>query len=113
MKMWITDQIIKELKKIDGVKITNDGQGGDVDTSNLYIEKNGYGVHVAGFITTPLGIITSPDSCEIEMVEVSDGRDSRGGCNADTPDEWFFFGQVQGIMKGLGYTVVNQMKDYF
>lgn len=113
MSLWNTEQITKELKKINGVKVTNNGQGGDVDTSNLYVEKNGYGIHVAGFITTSLGIVDSPDLCEVEMVEISDGRDSQGGCNADTPEEFFFFGQVQEIIKRLGHIVVRQMKDYF
>lgn len=111
MKMWNTEQIIKELKKIDGVKITNNGQGGDVDTSNLYVEKNGYSVHIAGFITN--GDISNPDSCEVEMVETTDGQDSRGGCNSNDSKDWLLFGQIKETMAKLGFQTVNCMKDYF
>ena len=94
-------------------------QGGDVDTERIVLIANeakpviGYRpqISISGFVTS--GDIMSPSDTEIEMIEVTDGEDSREGLNTSDLATCVLYGQVVSILRKAGFVVVPQMKDYF
>jgi len=50
---------------------------------------------------------------EIEMVEVTDGRDSRGGFNSDGENIYVGYGLAVMALRRAAFGVVPNMEDYF
>lgn len=116
MFKWNSAQVIGDLKQIPGIKnVTNSGPGGDVDTDNLQIEVSGStdDLYVCGFITDSNNSIQNPSDCECEMVELSDGLDSRGGLNSEDFRTSQAYIKVRQYFVSKGVQVINQLKDYF
>lgn len=112
---WITNDMVKLLSGIQGISsVEVHPQGGDVDTSNLILNiKNGQGeqLFICGFNIDDY--ITTPDDVEIEMIEVSDGLDGRGGLSSDIDEVCVAYGRVTGALRRAGFQVVECLKDYF
>ena len=111
MKHWKTPEIMEKLISIPGASILKSPCGGDVDTSEVIVKRKGYAVHVAGFVTQ--GDIVDPDDADVEMVEITDGKDSRGGCNVTTADGMKLYSEVKIIITEAGFLTVDSMDEYF
>lgn len=114
---WNTEKMIKLLSNLPvSCKIQKTRQGGDVDSTNLMLTANGArDVHlfVVGFVESGKPGIVTPDDCEIDMIEVSDGEDSRGGLNTSDPATCRLYAEVVSALRRCGFCVVNCLKDYF
>jgi hypothetical protein len=90
--------------------------GGDHDTEGVQIVwGDGNALWICGFHCTNTNFDpgNSPEDMEIEMVEVSDGKDSRGGLNSSDPDVCKGYGVICGALRQFGFSVCPCMKDYF
>jgi hypothetical protein len=90
--------------------------GGDYDSEGIQIDFGNYEfLNVCGFHTghTNMENGNSPSDMEVEMVEVSDGQDSRGGLNSDHEPLCIAYGIVCSTLRKHGFSVVPQLKDYF
>lgn len=109
---WKTPEVMKLLEGLDA-RMEVEGQGGDVDTETIRLtpKAGGDSVCVCGFSTN--WDITSPADTKIEMVEVNDHQDSRGGLNSDNEDTCVLYGKIVARLRKAGYSVVPRLKDYF
>jgi hypothetical protein len=108
---WRTEEVVALFQgfcEVDSVS-----PGGDVDTTYVNVKKDGYKLHICGF-TPDLSIeIENPDDTEIELVEVTDGMDSAGGCNSYRLQDLEFHARVVYRLKQAGFDVVPTMDVYF
>ena len=118
MKRWKTDKIVKLLEHEDWI-VKVETPGGDWDTDNLYIRhtkaRRSGALYVFGFVTgehAPLSD-TSTTDCDVEMVQVSDGEDSRGGLNSSNEYICHMYAGVVSRLRKKGFDVVPSMKDYY
>ncbi len=113
MPRWKTDEIIAAISAL-GCSVEKQPQGGDYDTTTIVATAHGAEadnfLHIAGF--NPEHEITTPDDVEVEMVELSDGQDSRGGLNTDDAPTEELYLKIKRMLRKMGFQVVNQMKDY-
>lgn len=110
---WETDKIVELLGSADwGVEVHP--AGGDYDTEGVLVTPHGTEdehLFICGFRTeAPLPVKSDAD---IEMVEVSDGQDSRGGCSSQDERLTRAYGIVCAKLRQAGYQVVPSMDDYF
>jgi len=122
MKRWKTsevkDLIEKELaaqsfKK--WMKIVVQDPGGDYDSEGIQVQWGNEHLGICGFhcTLTHYDPGRSPDDMDIEMVEVTDGHDSRGGLNSSDPDVCLGYGVITGALRRAGFSVCPKMDDYF
>jgi hypothetical protein len=111
---WITSAVMALLCdpkwSIEAV-----GQGGDWDTNNLVINLLGNEnnrLFIRGFNPKNTPEVTTPDDAEIEMVEVTDGGDSRGGWNIYEREFGNMYVEVCVRLNEAGYLVVPCMDEY-
>lgn len=113
---WKTDEVKALLLTLPGVKsITTTLPGGDVDTEALIVEvlDDGDCLWVRGFIMLDSGEISNPANTMIEMIEVEDGRDSRGGLNSSHSTTCAVYGAIVAALRQAGFSVVPKMDAYF
>ena len=115
MSNWNTEKIINDLKSaLKNIKtIDNQGQGGDVDTENIYISfKNTNDcLFICGFDDE--NDIVDPSNSEVPMVEVTDGLDSRGGLNSKDKKFAAHYIIARQYFIDEGFEVVDSIKAYF
>jgi len=112
---WITINVEKLLSDCRWNILKSD-PGGDYDTKTLYLSIRGSdegGIWVAGFRTEKVLLQKERDDAKIEMVEVSDRQDSRGGLNSEDEDTCVMYGIVCSRLRKAGFQVVPRMDDYF
>jgi len=120
MARWITQDIASRLMNALGplaVKIENIGPGGDVDTENLLIDIQ----HSPGYEDKRFWVCgfdvkndpADPADCEVEFVQLTDGDDSRGGLNSNSPNMALAYVKIREELQGLGFDVVDSMDEYF
>lgn len=88
--------------------------GGDYDTSVITMKcpsAPGETLFIRGFRHSKA--LEDPDNAEIEMVEVEDGGDSRGGLNSSSTDFCVMYAKTVALLRQNGYNVVPSMDDYF
>ena len=118
MKRWNTDKII-ELLKDDRWTISTMSPGGDWDTRNLSLASSlpgdGDRLFILGFVFGDAETfdVEQWDDVDIEMIEVTDGNDSRGGLNSNEPEVIEMYHEVCKRLRLEGFEVVNKMDDYF
>lgn len=115
MAHWNTDQITSDLQALfPKAKITNQGQGGDVDTDNLHIKLKGStdGLFICGFDDEVEDTLANTD-VDVPYIEITDGLDSRGGLNSSDQKvaEAFIVARQYFIKKG--FHVVPTHKAFF
>ncbi len=115
---WVTADVVSLLSsiptdKIGKVSIQTTSQGGDVDSTNLLVTSSASQgrFHICGFTTN--GDITMPDDCQVEMVEVTDGKDSRGGVNSRHEPTVLLHTRICAALEAAGFSVVDSLKAYF
>lgn len=115
---WITNDIVKLIKAIPmdvigPVTVHDNGQGGDCDSTNLVVEALNCEERffLCGFHTDLA--ITTPDDCEVEMVELKDGRDSEGGFSGDDEKSAILYARLKKALHSAGFVVVNTLDQYF
>ena len=115
MKRWKTQEIVALIKTIPEISnISVNSQGGDVDTSNLFISIKGVEdehLFVCGFVVD--GFIDSPDDTDIEMIEVTDGQQSDTGLSSGTEYVCVAYARVVAALRKQGFQVVKSMDGYF
>lgn len=115
MSHWNTEKIINDLKAtLKNIKsIENQGQGGDVDTENIYISfKNTKDcLYICGFDDE--NDIVEPSNTEVPMVEITDGLDSRGGLNSKDKKFAVHYINARQYFIDEGFDVVDTIKAYF
>ena len=109
---WNTEEIVKLLTHPDW-KISTTEPGGDVDTTNLIVDTGNDRLFICGFSTGDYNVSETPYNAEIEMIEVSDGRDSRGGLNSSDEATCIAYGIICSRLRKAGFSVVPRLKDYF
>jgi len=112
---WNTDEITAAIQAgLPNAKVENTGGGGDVDTDNLVVSlSNGDRLFVCGFITDGHYGENRSD-VDVEMVELSAGKDSRGGTHGvKLPDTFTAYGKLNAMLVQRGFSVVPCLKDYF
>jgi hypothetical protein len=120
MAIFRTDELVtfaQTLPKVGRVRVRD--SGGDVDTKSVAIsvQSTGNSFSVCGFSTGNACLSEvfgfSPDNCEVEMVEVTDGKDSRGGWNSGLADDGAVYVAIVSWLTERGHHVVPRLKDYF
>lgn len=110
---WNTDEMIRLLSQFG--KVTPCEQWSEITSRNIVVEAEGAAKHnqiyVTGFITGDTEL--NGNDCEIEMIEVSDGQDSRGGLNTDDEPTCVLYAKIVSALRKKGFSVVPQMKNYF
>ncbi len=97
-----------------GYKVETFPPGGDHDTTLITMKcpsAPDETLYIRGFHAENL--MGDPDDAEIEMVEVEDGGDSRGGLNSSNTDFCVMYGRAVALLRQSGYDVVPSMDDYF
>jgi hypothetical protein len=111
---WHSPTIVSALKLIPGVKgIRNTGQGGDVDSDNLTVSIKGATdqLFISGFVQG--GEISTPNVCEVDFIELTDGLDYRGGLNSTDARVADVYIAVRQYFVNSGAFVVPTHKAYF
>jgi hypothetical protein len=111
---WVTADIVTAIKQLPGIlDVTVHPSGGDVDTENLYVDVAGTedGLWIRGF--DPERDITNPSMCDVPMVELSDGNDSRGGLNSDSEEMALAYVRIRKYLTRRGLEVVRSLDEYF
>lgn len=111
---WNTEEIalmVEQLPHYGHHRV--DGQGGDVDTENIIVFPNNGGqqLYLRGFALEQQ--ITRPDDWDVDMVELQDGEDSRGGLNVDDPDTVALYAEIRRELRKKGFDVVPTLDAYF
>jgi len=104
----------EEFKTLPDVKVNE--PGGDHDTENIQVVwGDGNALFICGFHceNTHYDSGNTENDMEIEMVEVTDGKDSRGGLNSSDLDVCKGYGVICGALRQAGFSVCPCMKDYF
>lgn len=112
---WNTDKIVNALGKALPTKhIRKDMAGGDVDTESIIITMDtGDQLFICGFKTNGYYGDERSD-VDVEMVELSCGKDSRGGMHGVfEPETIEAYGKAMIVFKELGFDVVPTMDGYF
>ena len=114
MAHWNTKKMVELFSSLD-CSVVEGPSGGDVDSENIQLTAkwaaDGNFLDVRGFVTR--GVISTPDDCEVEMVEVSDGHDSRGGLNTDDEPTCLLYAKVCSMLRKKGFSVVPSLDAYF
>ena len=113
---WNTDDIIEAIKaEFPTSQVANHGSGGDVDTDNLQVIFPGGGsLRIRGFNTDNYSTAATPSDVDVEMVELSAGKDSRGGLQGvRDPEVSLAYGKLHAMLVTLGFSVVPCLNDYF
>jgi hypothetical protein len=116
MFYWHSATIAEAFGRITDVyKVINQGPGGDCDSDNLVVYLRGCGdkLFVSGFNTPEQPDITTPGACDVEMIELTDGRDDRGGLTSTIPAVAMAYTRVRQFFIDKGATVVPTHKDYW
>jgi len=115
MTKWISKDIITKLEDTNLVVELQKYPGGDYDTCPIIVRIKGRiepAFFISGFVTTDNPIEKS-DNVEVEMVELTDGLDSRGGLNSDDPIIIQLYADIRIKLAELNFSIVNSMEDYF
>lgn len=107
---WVTDDVKFLLMGLTGVdQIDIEPPGGDHDTEVLVVRVAGGdgALWIRGFN------VEVQSQAMVEMVEVQDGLDSRGGLNSHDMTVCEVYGRVCATLRQAGFTVVSSMNDYF
>lgn len=110
---WNTKTVSIVLASL-GYELETSPPGGDYDTTIIGMtchEAPDETLYIRGFY--PGKLVTDPDDAEIEMIEVSDGGDSRGGLNSSNTEFCTMYGKAVSALRQIGYNVVPTMDDYF
>ena len=113
-KRWNTGSMITFLKQLElhGATVRSSQAGGDYDTSAITIEpEEGDPLFLCGFNCDDP--VDAKDDADVEMLELSDGLDSRGGLNSSDPITCAIFGTVISALRRAGWQVVGSMDEYF
>jgi hypothetical protein len=116
MPRWNTAKILDDLKKIPGVvSVTNRGPGGDCDSDNLEIKVSGTTdqLFVCAFTTDYRADQREGADDDFPMVEVSDGKDSRGGLNSANEALGIVYVKVRIYFLKKKFDVVPSLSAYF
>lgn len=107
----------RTLSHVSRVRVLD--AGGDVDTRRVWVKvaTTGNAIHICGFSTGNECLSErfgqNPDNCEVEMVEVTDGKDSRGGWVSGLADDGAVYVAIVTWLQQQGHHVVPRLKDYF
>ncbi|MBK3780021.1 hypothetical protein G3A43_07110 [Paraburkholderia aspalathi] len=99
--------------------VTVHDAGGDVDTKNVHVTVKGTGTifRICGFSTERACLAerfgANPDNCDVEMVEISDGTDSRGGWQTANADDGAVYVALTTWLRIRGHEPVASMSGYF
>lgn len=89
--------------------------GGDHDTLPVQVQIGEEHFHIAGFDVED--VLADPDSALVEIIEVSDGQDSRGGLNSRNPAMIRAYAEIrialEALIAGTDSYIVNSGDDYF
>jgi hypothetical protein len=113
MSRWNTKVLKEVIEKMPGTeKVTVQQQYSEYCTDALRIKPKGSkeAIFMFGFCVKRE---PKPTDDEVEMVEMADGTDSRGGLQSSCPKLGHLFVDIKVMMKRMGFEVVDQMKDYF
>jgi hypothetical protein len=123
---WKTQEVKGIIEKAlatasftEWLKIEVNEIGGDHDTETIQVTwgdpDERESLFICGFhcVNTNYDNGNSPEDMEIEMVELTDGKDSRGGLNSSNPNVCMGYGIIMSALRQAGFSVCPQMKDYF
>jgi len=118
MTRWKTDEVVEQLRNaLRGVHIQKCEPGGDVDVENIIVTMmegdSGDQLFIAGFKTDGYYGDNRSD-VDVEMVELTCGKDSRGGLRGVfEPETIRAYAEAMIALQGMGFEVVPRLKDYF
>jgi hypothetical protein len=119
-KIFDVGRLASRLGRIKGVQAVVCRQaGGDHDTFQITLQPLALRadgsphdhVTVTGFTLEPIG--PRKDQVPVDMVEVQDGLNSRGGLSSSHLRTCLLYGRVCSILRRRGFEVVPQLRDYF
>lgn len=119
-KIFDAERLVARFQRLKDVRVSVAGQaGGDHDTVQIILRPEGTradgrphdSITVVGFTLDDIG----PDKrrCPVDMVEVKDGLDSRGGLRSAQLRTCLLYGRVCSVLRRRGFDVVPQLRDYF
>lgn len=113
---WNSEEIERDLCWIDGIqKITNIGPGGDVDSDNFHIvvEDSDDALWVCGFNVDDYRTARSATDVDVDMIQLTDGLDSRGGLNSKNHNTGNVYLAVRQYFIDRQAVVVGNLREYF
>lgn len=106
-------ELIPLLDKALVIKIIEDFSG-DYATKTITVSHPDFlddSILITGFSTSPLD---SDDDCEVEMLELKNKKSfSPGGVESNIPYLMFIATILKIALQEEGFTIVNNLKDYF
>lgn len=112
---WKTNDIIIDLSHIKEVDWVDERPpGGDVDTDNLAVHVDGSpdSLWVCGFVVENDRTCHSSNT-KVDMIQITDGLDSRGGLNSKNPLTAQAYIAVRQYFVDRDAEVVDSMDPYF
>ena len=116
MYHWNTKQIKSDLVQIPGIlNVVVRQPGGNIDTDNLVLEISGANdnLFVCGFITNHNIQINNPSNVKIDLIELQDAIDWRGGFHSKDILTRKVFIKVRKYFINRRANVVASMYPYF
>jgi len=118
MRHWKTKEIknliddaTKSLSAVNSVIITD--TAGDVDTEGIVVKIDEDTLWIRGFSLEADTLKLDPSDMDIEAIEVTDGKDSRGGLNSAHLNTAIVYAHIVSMLRKNGFAVVPTMSDYF
>jgi len=117
MSHWKTDKIktliLNATKFLSVNSVTITDPGGDVDTEVIVVEMDEDTLWICGFTLIDDTLKLDSSDMDIEAIEVTDGKDSRGGLNTEHLNTSIVYAHIVSILRQNGHVVVPTMSDYF
>lgn len=122
MMRWKTDKIVEDLKLIPGIHLVlSDRPGGDYDSDRVIATitpaapgVDPYSIYVSGYEEDTSVEPTEPSNDkEVYYIVVSDGGDSRGGCNSDEEEHILPYHAIRRYFSKQGATVIDSEDEIF
>lgn len=119
-KIFDAERLVARFRRLKDVRITVASQAdGDHDTVQVILRPEGRShdgrihdsITVVGFTLDDIG--PNKLRAPVDMVEVKDGLDSRGGLASAQLRTCLLYGRVCSILRRRGFEVVPQLRDYF
>ncbi|MEX3984310.1 hypothetical protein AB4Y45_35725 [Paraburkholderia sp. EG287A] len=120
MALFRTEDVVafaRSLEHVSNVEVLC--AGGDVDTKcvKVHVGPSGNCFFIAGFSTGEPCLVDvfgpDPDNCDVEMVEIKDGKSSAGGWTSNRVDDGAVYVALTTWLRVQGHEVVASMDGYF
>lgn len=112
---WKTAELVEAFKKLPGIGYVEVfDYGGDYDTNHIVAGFNEESdlIYVAGYPSTD-ECCENRDDAVCEWIEISDGKDSRGGLNSRDVNTIMVYAQLRAYFANQNVEIINHYDEIF